>query len=46
MLANGDVEEMKSFFEYYFHALPLSKQRAKLLGKRGAFFPETMTQFG
>ena len=37
---------MKSLFEFYGRALRLSKQRAALLGKRGAFFPETMTQFG
>ena len=46
MLADGSFEEMKSLFEYYYRALGLSKQRARLLGKHGAFFPETMTQFG
>ena len=46
MPQDGSFEEMKSLFEYYGRALPLSKQRAALLGKRGAFFPETMTQFG
>lgn len=47
MLAAGDGEMMRSWFDHFERVLPLCEHRArKHLGVDGAFFPETMTLWG
>lgn len=47
MLASGDFEMMKPFFEMYRNALDIQKAfTEKHYGHKGAFFPETMNFFG
>lgn len=47
MLASGDFDLMRPFFEMYRRALPLARERCrKLCGHEGAFFPETMHFWG
>lgn len=47
MLARGDGDAMKHLFEFYWRALPICRERARLYhGAEGAYFPETITTFG
>ena len=47
MIARGDWDEVQTLFRCYRDALPLCKARAKLYyHAEGAYFPETMTNFG
>jgi hypothetical protein len=47
MLASGDFEMMKPFFQLYENVRPLCEARAKLYyGADGCYFPETMTVWG
>jgi len=47
MLASGDFEMMRAYFEHYRRILPLSRERCrKFRGHDGAFFLETMTFWG
>jgi len=43
MIANGDFDTLAPFYQMYLDALPLAKDRTKLIFKHdGAIFPETM----
>lgn len=47
MLASGDFEMMRPFFEMYEAARPLAEARTRLYhGAEGCYFPETMTVWG
>jgi alpha-L-fucosidase 2 len=47
MLASGDFEMMRPYFDMFEKALPLAEKRTQIyFGHRGAFFPETMTFWG
>ncbi len=47
MLATGDHEMMRPWFDYFERVLPLCEHRSREhLGIDGAFFPETMTIWG
>ncbi len=47
MLASGDIDMMAPFFKLYESVRPLAESRTKAYhGAEGAYFPETMTNFG
>lgn len=47
MIARGDFDQLQAVFRLYRDALPLAKARTKLYHNvDGAYFPETMTNFG
>jgi alpha-L-fucosidase 2 len=47
MLATGDLDMMKPFFQHYIRNLPLAKERTRrYFGHEGAFFCETMDFWG
>ena len=47
MLAAGDFEQMRPFFDMYRNTLPLARERTRRhFGHGGAFFPETMSFWG
>lgn len=47
MLASGDFDLMRPYFDMYRRALPLARERClRLCGHEGAFFPETMHFWG
>ena len=47
MIARGDWDEVRTLFGFYRAVLPLCQARAKLYYQaEGAYFPETMTNFG
>ena len=47
MLAAGDYEFMKAYFDMYLDALPLRKEiSTEFFGKEGAYYPEQMYAYG
>ena len=46
-LASGDLDMLRSFYQFYVKLLPLVQGRTKIyFNHSGGFFPETMTAFG